>query len=344
MPLPSRRQRWIRWYRLASRQEVAHDVVLPARPTRRTRGIILHRFGLASFFALVVMVLFCVNYANNAGLICACLLALAWVCALLANHWMVSRIWLEQVLVLPGDEDMPGEVDLLWRLRAPVFPVCWLTIDGQVARLEFDDSGWARVRWRPHARSAGSFDFPTLHVSTSWPMSIGYSWFVMRPRAQVVVAPRRALGGASSGSEGEAQALAPATQGDPEGIRPRPPQDLSARWAWKPTLRQGRPITYEWAQSGNEVVSVIWQAQLPVQEAWRRMRGEIDTALSRGLAFQVAHPWGHGGVMRGERAALSVLCQVGAHALPPQPWGPGLPQAPGTWSRYWSRVKEVLRG
>ena len=320
-----------RWYRRSARLEADRVVDLPVRPFRKSRGIFLHRYGMASFFALFVMVLFCINYSNNAGLICACLLALLWVVAILVNHWVVGRIWLEQIMVSPGDEASPGAVEILWRLRAPVRPLFWCSIDGQVALMGFDREGWARVKWVPRTRAAGKYTLPDIHAATSWPMSIGHSWFVLRPRAEMVVAPAPSTAIRPPGEEGEASSSKQSTHGDPEGVKPRPPQDRSSRWAWKPTLRSGRPMTYEWAQSGQDIVSLGWAMDIPAHEAWRRLRTELDAVIEAGLAFQVFHPWGTSPVMRGPAAAQSILCLIGSHAIPSQEWGHEAPFVASSW-------------
>lgn len=331
--------RFKKWYRRSARFEADREVDLPVRPFRSSRGIFLHRNGMLSFLGLFVMVLFCINYSNNAGLICACLLALLWVVAILANHWVVSRIWLEQVMVSPGDENAPGAVEILWRLRAPIRPMFTCSIDGQSAIVAFDKDGWARVKWVPRTRPAGKYALPDIHGATSWPMSIAHSWFVLRPRVDLVVAPGSGNAHQAPGQEGQASASRQSTHGDPEGIKPRPPHDHASRWAWKPTLRAGRPMTYEWAQSGNDVVCLTWSSDLPAHEAWCRLRAELDAALAAGLSFQVFHPWGASTVMRGPQAAQSILCLVGSHAISRQAWGE---QAPFVTTSWWRRLFSYL--
>lgn len=330
----------VRWYKKAARLEADRSVELPARAYRRGRGIVLNQYGLASFFALCVMVLFCINYSSNAGLICACLLTVAWTCAILANHWVVSKVVLQRVVVLPGDEDNPGQVEMLWNITSSVRPVFWLTIDGQVARLVFDEHGWARVRWQPLPRQAGRYDFPTVRVSTSWPMSIGFSWFILRPAHSIVIAPCAPAPSSSHGSHGEESPSLASTSGDPEGIRPRNPQDFSAKWAWKPTARLGKPMTYEWSQAGKEVVHVFWDDDLEPAQALRKLRADLHRAVENNQPYQITHPWGKTPVLSGPRPALSQVCQIGARVLSSQPWGPGVPFQPGMFTRLIRSVRK----
>lgn len=313
------------WYKRAARLEADREVNLPARPYRRGKAIVLNQYGLASFFALSVMVLFCINYSSNAGLICACLLFLTWVCAILANHWIMSRISLMHVSILPGDEDHPGDVEILWQINTSARPVFWMTVDGQVARVVFDENGQARVRWTPLPRPMGRYVFPSIRMSTSWPMSIGFSWFVLRPALDVVIAPAASIGTGNGGESGEASSNSLAISGDPEGIRPRNERDPSSRWAWKQTLRQGRPMTYEYTQEGHEVARIVWEDNLEAPLALRKISSDIHTAVRSNRPFQVFHPWGQSQVLTGLRPALVQLCGLTQKALPRTQWGPGVP-------------------
>jgi len=313
--------RVLHWYRVSARLEADREVDLPVRPYKKSRAIFLHRHGMFSFLCLFILTLFCINYSNNAGLICACLLALLWVVAVLVNHWIVSRLWLEEIFIAPGDEDLPGMVEMVWRLKTKVRPLFSCSIDGQSALMEFDEFGVSRIKWQPVSRNAGYFSFPNIHVSTDWPMSIAYSWFVLRPRLGIVIAPGKVSAEYEVGVEGVDSSLIVAIEGDPEGVRPRNPQDHTSRIAWKPTLRTGKPVTYEWSQSGQRVVDLNWSSELSPDLAWRRLRQQLDFAITKDMAFRVSHPWGVTPVMKGLKGAQSVLCLIGSKALPRTAWG-----------------------
>lgn len=330
-----------KWYKKAARLEADKSIDLPARPYRRGRGIVLNQYGLISFFALCIMVLFCINYSSNTGLICACLLTIAWICAILANHWVVSKVVLQRVVVLPGDEEGPGQVEMLWKIESRVRPVFWLTIDGQVARLVFDTHGWARVRWQPLPRAAGRYHFPTLRVSTSWPMSIGFSWFILKPNQDIVIAPAAPRLASVEGADGDGSSANTASSGDPEGVRPRNPQDFSAKWAWKPTVRLGKPMTYEWSQSGNDIAHIFWDDEIDPHVAMRKLRADLHSAVMNDQPFQITHPWGRTQVLSGQDSALTQVCQIGSQALLAQHWGPGVPFQPGLFGRIVNKLRQL---
>lgn len=310
-----------RWRRLR-----AHS--LPYRVSREKRYIFFPLLGFVHVAMLFILVAFCINYSNNLGIVCICLLGIIYGVSLFRNYFALKKLEVVSIQHLAHQDNEEGVMLFSFRYlsKRPLrsYPLMWMKIAGEDYPIEFDSSGNGTVKWTYPAMNAGVYCVPCFTVYTLWPNSITRSWSYVKADTVVAVVPSSLSANnvsSQSSSQISSSKMIQEKDGDVDGVRDVLPHEHPSKISWKHTARHNKLMTYTWEKPQKNSVVIHWPEgpQSPLQKS-HMVRADIQKAVDDNKYFQLRHPMFSSHFGQGEAFGVSMLALMMLKTVPAASW------------------------
>lgn len=299
----------------------------PAEFKKSKKYVFLSLQGFTLQFAMLVLLLFCINYRNNIGIAYICVLMFVFFLSLFRNHFSLRHLAVIHASAVPHHEQTHGEIvfQFVYRKKMLKYPLFWMEIEGDLLPVELSDEGRAQVVWKYKAIPMGLYHIPSFRIQTLWPHAITKTWCHMKLDATIPIAPapsNNSAGNTTGHSSLDYSApMSSSRVGEIEGIRDVLAHEQPAKIAWKHTLKHGKMMTYSWEKPDTQVMVINWPSEdISNEEKIRRVRSQMDHALRQQLPFRVVHPKIVTSYGQGEEFATQVLCSLIASSFDQKDW------------------------
>ena len=310
-----------RWRRLPARS-------LPYRVARQKKYIFFPILGFVHFLMLAILVAFCINYSNNLGIVCICLLAVIYLTSIFKNYFALKKLEVLSIQHVAHQDTERGALLFSFRYvsKRPLrsYPLMWMKIQGEDFPIEFDSSGHAQVKWTYNHLAAGVYQVPCFIVYTLWPNSITRSWADVKADTVLAVVPSSSVAherASQSSSQVSSSKMVQEKDGDVDGVRDVLPHEHPSKISWKHTARHNKLMTYTWEKPQKNSVVIHWPEgpQSPLQKSYM-VRDEMQKAIDANKYFQLRHPQFSSHFGQGEAFGVSMLALVMLKTVPAASW------------------------